>query len=122
MPEKAAFFYSDVSQLLTSGEKSGLAESVTERDSSAGLRGISLLGVVLSAFVGFRRSPLGGFGQPLGHVRVLAEGKTMREAANVLSITMRTVAFHKYRVMREFGFTTNADFIRFAMERHIIVG
>ena len=53
-------------------------------------------------------------------VQLLAEGKTMREAANVLSITMRTVAFHKYRVMREFGFRTNADLIRFAMERHII--
>ena len=55
-------------------------------------------------------------------VRLLAEGKTMREAANALSISMRTVAFHKYRVMREFGFTTNTDLIRFAMKRHIIGG
>jgi len=46
----------------------------------------------------------------------------MREAADVLSITMRTVAFHKYRVMREFGFKTNTDLIRFAIKRHIVVG
>jgi DNA-binding NarL/FixJ family response regulator len=55
-------------------------------------------------------------------VRLLAEGKTMREAAEVLSITMRTIAFHKYRAMREFGLKTNADLIRFAMKRHIVVG
>jgi len=44
----------------------------------------------------------------------------MREAADALTITPRTVAFHKYRVMRDLGLRTNADFIRFAVERHII--
>jgi len=53
-------------------------------------------------------------------VRLLAAGKTMREAADALTITPRTVAFHKYRVMRDLGLRTNADFIRFAVERHII--
>jgi DNA-binding CsgD family transcriptional regulator len=41
----------------------------------------------------------------------------MREAANLLNITMRTVAFQKYHVMREFGFRNNTDLIRFAMRR-----
>jgi len=53
-------------------------------------------------------------------VRLLAEGKTLREAADVLSITPRTVAFHKYKVMRDLGLKTNADFIRFAVKRHIV--
>ena len=33
-------------------------------------------------------------------VQMLAEGKTMREAARILGVVPRTVAFHKYRVMR----------------------
>lgn len=55
-------------------------------------------------------------------VRLLAEGKTMREVAEALTITPRTVAFHKYRTMREFGLKTNAELIRFAMKRQIIAG
>ena len=53
-------------------------------------------------------------------VRLLAEGKTLREAAEALTITPRTVAFHKYRVMRGRGLKTNADFIRFAVTQHIV--
>jgi len=53
-------------------------------------------------------------------VRLLAEGKTLRETADALTITPRTVAFHKYRVMRGLGLKTNADFIRFALKRHIV--
>jgi len=33
----------------------------------------------------------------------------MREAGEVLSITKRTIAFHKYRVMREFGLKSRAN-------------
>jgi DNA-binding NarL/FixJ family response regulator len=50
-------------------------------------------------------------------VQLLAEGKSMREAAVALSVTPRTVAFHKYRVMQELGFKTNADLVQFAMKR-----
>jgi DNA-binding CsgD family transcriptional regulator len=53
-------------------------------------------------------------------VKLLAEGKTLREAADALTITPRTVAFHKYRVMRGLGLKTNAEFIRFAVRRHIV--
>jgi len=54
-------------------------------------------------------------------VQLLAEGKTLREAAAVLNITPRTIAFHKYKVMRELGLKTNADLIRFAVKRQIVV-
>jgi DNA-binding NarL/FixJ family response regulator len=53
-------------------------------------------------------------------VQLLAEGKSMKEAANALSVTPRTVAFHKYRVMQELGFKTNADLVQFAMKRQIV--
>jgi len=54
-------------------------------------------------------------------VQLLAEGNTLREAAAVLNITPRTIAFHKYKVMRELGLKTNADLIRFAVKRQIVV-
>jgi len=55
-------------------------------------------------------------------VQLLAEGKSIKEAANVLGVTYRTVAFHKYRAMQEVGCKTHADLIRFAVKRHIVVG
>jgi len=44
----------------------------------------------------------------------------MKEAADALRITKRTIAFHKYYTMRKFGLNTNADLIRFAMKRRIV--
>jgi len=52
----------------------------------------------------------------------LAEGKSMKEAAWVLNVTPRTVAFHKYRIMQDLGFKTNADLIQFAVKNRIIIG
>jgi DNA-binding NarL/FixJ family response regulator len=54
-------------------------------------------------------------------VQLLAEGKSMKEAADVLSVTPRTVAFHKYRVMQELGFKTNADLVQFAIKCQIVL-
>jgi len=55
-------------------------------------------------------------------VQLLAEGKSMKEAAWVLKVTPRTVAFHKYRIMEDLGFKTNADLIQFAVKNRIVVG
>ncbi len=48
-------------------------------------------------------------------LQLLAEGKTMKEAGQILSITPRTVAFHKYRIMEILGFENSSQLIRFAM-------
>jgi DNA-binding NarL/FixJ family response regulator len=55
-------------------------------------------------------------------VQLLAEGKSMKEAASVLKVTPRTVAFHKYHIMQDLGFKTNADLIQFAVKNRIVVG
>jgi len=55
-------------------------------------------------------------------VQLLAEGKSMKEVASVLNLTPRTIAFHKYRVMQELGFKTNAELVQFAMKRQMVVG
>lgn len=50
-------------------------------------------------------------------LQLLGQGRTMKEAAAILKVTARTVAFHKYRIMREFGVKTNTELMQFAMKR-----
>ena len=38
---------------------------------------------------------------------VLAEGRSMKEAAGMLDITSRTIAFHKYGIIKKLGLETN---------------
>jgi DNA-binding NarL/FixJ family response regulator len=53
-------------------------------------------------------------------LQLLAEGRSMKEAAKILSITPRTVAFHKYRMMEELNLKNNADLIQFALRQNIV--
>lgn len=53
-------------------------------------------------------------------LELLAQGKSMKEAAHVLGVTPRTVAFHKYRIMEELSLKTSADLIRFALKNRIV--
>lgn len=53
-------------------------------------------------------------------LQLLAEGRTMKEAADILNVTPRTVAFHKYKIMEEFELKTNSDLLRFAMRERIV--
>jgi DNA-binding NarL/FixJ family response regulator len=53
-------------------------------------------------------------------LRLLAEGRTMKEAAEVLHVTTRTIAFHKYTIMEAFGLKTNSDLFRFAIKKRVI--
>ncbi|HWC50953.1 MAG TPA: response regulator transcription factor [Nitrospira sp.] len=54
-------------------------------------------------------------------LQLLAEGYTMKEAAGVLHVTPRTVAFHKYRVMQQFRLRSNAELIQFAIDQRITI-
>ena len=53
-------------------------------------------------------------------LHLLAEGRTMKETADLLHLTARTVAFHKYRIMEEFGLKTNSDLVRFAIREKVV--
>jgi DNA-binding NarL/FixJ family response regulator len=53
-------------------------------------------------------------------LQLLAEGRTMKEIARILNITARTVAFHKYGMMRDLGIKTSAELVQFAIKRHIV--
>jgi DNA-binding NarL/FixJ family response regulator len=53
--------------------------------------------------------------------QLLAEGKSLKEAANVLNVTPRTVAFHKYQIMAEMKLKSTADLVRFAIKNGIVL-
>jgi len=53
-------------------------------------------------------------------VQLLAEGKTMKEIGSVLSLTARTVAFHKYRIMEVLNFKSNAELVQFAVKNNFV--
>jgi DNA-binding NarL/FixJ family response regulator len=54
-------------------------------------------------------------------IQLLAEGKSMKEAADILRVTPRTIAYHKYCMMKELGIKTNAELIRVGIKKHILV-
>jgi DNA-binding NarL/FixJ family response regulator len=53
-------------------------------------------------------------------IRLLAEGKSMKEVAAALDMKTTTVAFHKYRVMRALNIRNSAELIRFAVRNGIV--
>jgi len=53
-------------------------------------------------------------------LQLLAEGRTMRETADELHVTPRTIAFHKYRIMEDFGLKNNSDLVKFAIRERVI--
>ena len=53
-------------------------------------------------------------------LQLLAEGKSMKEAAAILHVSARTVAFHKYRMMEHLGVHSTAALIQFAVREGLV--
>jgi DNA-binding NarL/FixJ family response regulator len=53
-------------------------------------------------------------------IQLLAEGRSMKEAAHILNITVRTIAAHKYSVMDLLQIKTNAELVQYAVKHGII--
>jgi DNA-binding NarL/FixJ family response regulator len=53
-------------------------------------------------------------------LRLLTEGKTMKEIGQFLNISTRTTESHKYEIMRNLGIKTTAELIRYAVRNKII--
>ena len=54
-------------------------------------------------------------------LQLLAEGRTPKETAAILNITMRTVFFHKYQIMEEYGLKNQSDLVTFAVKQRVVV-
>jgi DNA-binding NarL/FixJ family response regulator len=53
-------------------------------------------------------------------LQLLAEGKSGKEIASILSISARTVEFHKYRLMEQLHIKTSAELVQYAVKHGII--
>jgi DNA-binding NarL/FixJ family response regulator len=53
-------------------------------------------------------------------LRLLAQGKRMKEIAAELDISVRTVENHRAHLSQVLGLTSTADLVRFAIKQHIV--
>jgi DNA-binding NarL/FixJ family response regulator len=53
-------------------------------------------------------------------LQLLAEGRSMKEVADILKVSEKTVEFHKYHIMQAFNLKNNAEMVRFALKRNLI--
>jgi DNA-binding NarL/FixJ family response regulator len=55
-------------------------------------------------------------------LQLLAEGMLMKQVARELGLSARTVAHHKYKIMKEQGIDSNAGLVQLAIEERLIPG
>ncbi len=53
-------------------------------------------------------------------LQLLAEGKAAKEIGCILNMSYRTVVYHKRRIMKILGATSNAELVRYAIRNHIV--
>jgi|SRR5215472_7040206 len=53
-------------------------------------------------------------------LQMLAEGRSPKEIASILDISVRTVRFHKYEIMKELGIASNAELVQYAIKHSLI--
>jgi DNA-binding NarL/FixJ family response regulator len=53
-------------------------------------------------------------------LQLFAEGRRTKEIADILSVSERTVMFHKYHMMKVFNLKSNADLVLLALKHHLI--
>jgi DNA-binding NarL/FixJ family response regulator len=53
-------------------------------------------------------------------LRLVAEGKRMKEIATILQLSTRTVETHKYDLMAVLGLRSTAELVRYAIEHHML--
>ena len=53
-------------------------------------------------------------------IQLLAQGKLMKQVADELNLSTRTVAFHKYGVMRKLGLRSSAELVRLAVSEGLV--
>jgi DNA-binding NarL/FixJ family response regulator len=50
----------------------------------------------------------------------VAEGKSNKEVAAILKVSVKTVDFHKAAIMEELGLRSTAELTRYALEQGIV--
>lgn len=55
-------------------------------------------------------------------LQLLVEGRPMKEIADILDLTPRTIAYHKYKMMADLHMKSTAELIRYALKNKIVPG
>lgn len=50
-------------------------------------------------------------------LQLVAEGRTAKEMAGILCVSVQTIAFHKYRMMNKLGIRTTAELTKYAIQQ-----
>ena len=53
-------------------------------------------------------------------MKLLAEGKSNKEAASTLGVSTRTIESHRNHIMRKLNFASFSELIRFALRTHLV--
>src|SRR5262249_41429305 len=53
-------------------------------------------------------------------LQLIAEGRTAKEIAGILNISLQTVAFHKYQIMNKLGLRTTAELTKYAIQEGLV--
>ena len=52
-------------------------------------------------------------------LQLLTEGYSVKEIATVLNISLKTVEYHKYRMMEDLGIKSLAELVRYAVKHGV---
>ncbi len=53
-------------------------------------------------------------------LQLLSEGRPMKEIADILNVSQKTVMFHKYEIMKSFHIKSNPELVLFALKNGLI--
>jgi DNA-binding NarL/FixJ family response regulator len=53
-------------------------------------------------------------------LQLVAEGRTAKEIAGILNVSLQTVAFHKHQVMDKLGLRTTAELTKYAIQEGLV--
>ena len=53
-------------------------------------------------------------------LQLVAEGRTAKEMAGILNVSLQTVAFHKHQIMNKLGLHTTAELTKYAIQEGLV--
>ena len=53
-------------------------------------------------------------------LQLVAEGRTAKEMARILNVSVQTVAFHKHQIMEKLGLRTTAELTKYAIQEGLV--
>jgi DNA-binding NarL/FixJ family response regulator len=53
-------------------------------------------------------------------LQLVAEGRTAKEMAGILNVSLQTIAFHKHQIMNKLGLHTTAELTKYAIQEGLV--